>query len=519
MNLFYRLFFLFFCLLISACDETPIERKSVEQLALEAENKIYRPAGRPFPLGVDWFNVSRPLTLEDIKGRIVILDFWTYGCINCFHANAKLKKLKQQYQDKILIISVHVPKFENEKNPQTLVRNMLRYQMQHPVLNDVDRVFAQLYEVRAWPSFVLLDQQARIVGKTVGESRVWIIQKAIEKLFTENEDNPQPKPIPLVLEATKKQDNQLLAPTKITFNKEWIAISDSLHHRIIVTDHAGKIHQIYGGKKAGLKDGSPQKVRFNQPQGLAFADGGLYVADSANHRLRFINFKTDKTMTIAGQAKTLELLYPFDPAMDAQKTALRSPWDLVVKGDDLYIAMAGVHQIWKLHRPTHQIQIFAGSGKEGIKDDAINKAEFSQPSGLSLIKNRLYVADPESSALRQINLNTKQVTTLIGKGLFVFGDQDGIFAKAKLQHLNDIFPLTQHQLLIADTYNHKIKIADLTQKKITTLIGSGKAGNILNEPADMIKIADTILIADTNNDRILHFSVQDAILTPWNIYP
>jgi len=500
--------------IILACDDTPPpERKSVEQLGLEAEHKIFRFAGKPFPLGLDWLNVSRPLTLEDIKGRIVILDFWTYGCINCFHANAKLKKIKQQYQDKVLIISVHVPKFENEKNLKTLAKNLIRYEMHHPVLNDIDRQLAKAYQVKAWPSFVILDKQARIVGKTVGESRVWLIKKAIVKLMTEEEDNPEPSPIPLFLEKNKTSD-LLLSPSKIAINKAFVAISDSLHHRIILASHAGKILQIYGTGQAGFIDGSPNKVQFNQPQGLAFADNGLYIADSANHRLRFINFKTQQTLTVAGGGQSMDLLYPFDPPMDAKTTALSSPFDLVVKDEDLYIAMAGRHQIWKFHRPSHKINIYAGASGEGIKDGDIDKATFSQPMGLSLFNHLLWVADAESSSIRQINLKTKKVTTLIGTGLFYFGDQDGAFKQAKLQHLSAIKPLNKNKLLIADTYNHKIKLADLKTQQIETLIDQP----ILNEPADIVVMDQTLLIVDTNHNRIMQYWFKTKKLIPWRLF-
>ena len=531
MTLFYRTLLLFFLfnLLLTACDEEPTtnrEYKSVEQEGMEAANKRYFRPAFDFPPNLAWLNVSRPLTLDDLKGRISILDFWTYGCINCLHANQKLQKLKQQYGDQILIISIHTPKFDNEKNLQTLRRNVLRFEMEHPVVNDTQRLLAKSYQVKAWPSFVVLNQQAEIVGKTVGESRVRLIAKAVKKILKEEENKHLPVSLPMALEKNKTLHHFLLAPTKIDINKEYVAISDSLHHRIIMTDHQGKIQHIYGGQQKGLKNGQAQKAQFNQPQGIALTNNGLYIADSGNHLLRFIHFKNNIVTTIAGGAKHIELLGTFDTPIHATKTALSSPWDLSLKDNQLYIAMAGSHQIWRYNIHDQTIQIFAGTGKEGLDNGHYDDASFSQPFGLSAYRNKLYVADSESSALRVINLQTQQVSTLTGTGLFDFGDQDGTIKQAKLQHPSAISPFKAQQFLISDTYNHKIKQLDLKHQQITTLIGNGKAGinesesqaDSLNEPNDIAIFKDLILIADTNNDRIIRYWPKTNKITPWIIY-
>ena len=520
MILFYDLKILFifsFFLLLTACDQQPTEqtkRISVEQQGIEAANKTYFHPAFDFPQGLDWLNVSRPLTLNDLKGRVVVLDFWTYGCINCLHANAILKKIKHQYGDQLLIISIHTPKFENEKNIQTLRKNIRRFEMQHPVVNDTEYLLAKKYHVNAWPSFVVLNKKTEIMGKTVGENGLRLVKKAIKKVLeTTVEVISMPK-IPLLLETDKAANQLLFAPSKIDINSQYVAISDSLHHRIIITNHQGKIQSIYGGKKSGFKDGKINKVRFNLPQGVILTKTGVYVADSGNHRIRFIDFKTQITTTIAGGGKDLSLLYPFDPAIQATKTALSSPWDLTINHQHLFIAMAGTHQIWQYHINHQTIKILAGDGKEGITDGHFETATFSQPQGLIIQKNKLYVADAESSAIRVLDLNEKKVKTLNGTGLFDFGDQNGDFKTAKLQHPNGLGWLTEDKILISDSYNHKIKRLDLEQQTIQTFIKNG-----LNEPSDIKRYQDFILIVDSNHDRIMHYDLNTTKIKSWVIYP
>ncbi len=410
--------------------------------------KDYRPAPE-FNPDLAWLNVARPLTVQDLRGKVVILDFWTYGCINCIHVNAELRRLEDKYGDKIAVIAVHSPKFDNEKNLETLRSVVVRYDRRHPVISDPEREAMRTYGVRAWPTLVVLDPRGRIVGAVEGEGHYDLLDEVTTELIKEHEPIIDSAPLPIVLEKDRLAQSVLAAPGKVAVSADRVAISDSLHHRIIVTNHDGEVEGIYGTGESGARDGGAVSAQFSSPQGLAFAAAGLYVADAGNHQIRFIRFSDDSVITVAG---TGEAQLARRGEFDALETGLRSPWDLVLHAPWLYIAMAGNHQIWRLNVETGKLSRFAGSGREGIADGRLHRAEFSQPSGLSLAGDWLYVADAEDSAVRRIALKAKRVETLVGTGLHDFGDQDGKFRQALLQHVTGVVALDGATVLIADTY-------------------------------------------------------------------
>ncbi|MBT7951002.1 MAG: thiol-disulfide isomerase, partial [Gammaproteobacteria bacterium] len=299
-----------------------------------------------------------------------------------------------------------------------------------------------------------------------------------------------------------------------------VAISDSLHNRIVITNHDGEIMHIYGTGEPGARDGGIDSAQFFAPQGLTFASNGLYVADTGNHLIRFIDFTHNSVRTVAGNGQ-VELARRGE--FEALKTGLRSPWDLALRAPWLYIAMAGNHQIWRLNITTGKLSPYAGSGREGIDDGSLRKAEFSQPSGLSLFADSLYVADAEDSAIRRIDLKKERVETLVGTGLFDFGDRDGSFKRTQLQHVTGVAVLDSNTVLIADTYNHKLKKLDLEARVTDTLAGSGKPARgteitpELNEPGGIAVLGRRVLITDTNNHRILVYDTDTGLLKEWKI--
>jgi thiol-disulfide isomerase/thioredoxin/DNA-binding beta-propeller fold protein YncE len=481
-----------------------------------------RPPAIEFIEGLPWVNVSRPLTLEDLHGKVVIVDFWTYGCINCIHVLEDFRKLEHKYGNKIAIVGIHTPKFDNEKNLETLRRIVVRYGIDHPVVNDVDSLMARLYGMRAWPTQYIIDPAGKVLGKLEGEGNYNLFVEVIDKLLKEHATELDDKPLPVALEKKLFSNALLAAPGKIAVSDTQVAISDSLHHRIIITNHKGKIQKIIGGKTSGFADGSASQARFLLPQGLVFAKENLYVADTGNHSIRKINLKNGTVTTVAGNGKN-EIRH--SGSSRPTSIGLRSPWALALKGNDLYIAMAGIHQIWKLDLASKKISPWAGNGRESIKDGSLHRSSFSQPSGLSLSGNELYVADAEVSAVRKINIDRAQVNTLVGSGLFDFGDRDGAFKKAELQHVLGVAAYDNNHLFIADTYNHKLKVLKLKEKKVETVAGTGKPGkgsgealeSALNEPGGIVRLGDNILIADTNNNRIMKYDIKRKTLTEWII--
>lgn len=488
--------------------------------AAQSSDKKLLPAVE-FTADLDWLNVSRPLSIEELRGKVVILDFWTYGCINCIHVLEDLERLQQNYADQIAIIGIHTPKFDNEKNLETLRRVVVRYGIAHPVINDVDSLLARKYGMRAWPTQFVITPKGKVLGKVVGEGNYDVFVQVIDKLL-DTQTIINTTPLPVNLEIDKLRDSFLAFPGKIAVSAQRVAISDTLHHRIVITDHHGKLLRIVGTGTPGFENGDTHSARFLRPQGLAFLDEILYVADTGNHSIRAIDLSSDSVTTIAGTGK---IAHSIRESIGATQTPLRSPWDLVIWRNKLLIAMAGDHRIWLLDLAIDRIMPFSGNGRETLADGSLEQASYSQPSGLSLLQDKLYVADSESSAVREIDLNSAQVSTLLGKGLFDFGDQDGELSDALLQHTLGIAALNANQIYIADTYNHKLKVIDIDEQRIKTVVGTGLPGMgtghgrnaMLNEPGGLTVLNNKILIADTNNHRIMQYDPVSRELSVWPI--
>ena len=190
---------------------------------------------------------------------------------------------------------------------------------------------------------------------------------------------------------------------------------------------------------------------------------------------------------------------------DALKTGLNSPWGmLATDANTIFVAMAGHHQIWKFDLGTNKVSPFAGSGRENIKDGPLLDANFAQPSGLATDGTNLFVADSETSSIRALRLNGKgNVDTLIGVGLFEFGDKDGTYPDARLQHPLGI-AYYDGKVIVADTYNSKIKAIDPKTKTVKTLFGTGKEDKdrMFFEPAGLSLLDNTLYVADTDKHRI-----------------
>lgn len=458
--------------------------------------------------GRGWLNTDKPLSLAALKGKVVLLDFWTYGCINCIHIIPELKKLEAKYPNELVVIGVHSAKFENEKETENIRKIILRYEIEHPVVNDADFNIWNSYAVNAWPTRVLIDPAGYVIGAVRGEGQYEEVDKVIADTIAEfrkrGELNEQP--LKLALEKAKVGSLPLAFPGKILADakSDRLFIADSNHNRIVITKLDGTLIETIGTGKAGLLDGAFDKSNFNRPQGIALDGDFLYVADTQNHAIRRMNLKTKTVETIAGTGKQSE----WRAEGGAAKTSpLSSPWDLSLVGRKLFIAMAGPHQIWQLDLDKQTVLVFAGSGAEARADGSLEESAFAQPSGLTSDGKNLFVADSESNIIRQIDLTKETVKTLVGGDLFDFGDVDGKDDDVRLQHPLGVV-IYGDKVLIADTYNHKIKILDPKAQTAKTFLGTGKPGQAdganasFYEPAGLTIANDKLYVADTNNHAV-----------------
>lgn len=498
--------FIYFIIIFFACNIT-LFIKDVQ--ASQKESSMVR--APELIGGSGWLNTDKPLYIKDLKGKVVLLDFWTYCCINCMHVIPDLKKLEAKYPKELVVIGVHSAKFTNERDSDNIRKAILRYGIEHPVVNDSEFRIWRSYGVRAWPTLVLINPDGYIAGVVSGEGNYEILDKAIGTLIQEfsKKGSIDRTPLALALEKFKEPESVLSFPGKVIIGKigalPRLFISDSNNHRIIISDLDGNVLDIIGSGEMGKMDGSFEKSSFNKPQGMYLDNKYLYIADTENHLIRQVDLEGKTVKTIAGTGK--QSLGPGSPGT-AMQTSLSSPWDLLVVKNKLYIAMAGPHQIWFMDLNNNSIKPYAGSGQEGRIDGPLMKATLAQPSGITTDGKKLYVADSETSSIRSIDLDEKgNVGTIVGLDLFEFGDVDGKGREVRLQHPLGIL-YHKGKLYVADTYNHKIKIVDPDKKTSETFLGTGKPGNNdgasprFYEPSGLAIYENKLYIADTNNHSI-----------------
>ncbi|XP_059652279.1 protein SUPPRESSOR OF QUENCHING 1, chloroplastic isoform X2 [Cornus florida] len=448
-----------------------------------------------FPSKLDWLNAA-PLQLQrDLKGKVVVLDFWTYCCINCMHVLPDLEFLEKKYKDMpFTVVGVHSAKFDNEKDLESIRNAVLRYNITHPVVNDGDMYLWRELGVNSWPTFAIIGPNGKLLAQIAGEGRRKDLDDLVAAalLYYGGKKILDNSPIPLNLE--KDNDPRLLTsplkfPGKLAVDvlNNRLFISDSNHNRIVVTDLDGNfIIQIGSTGVEGLSDGNFDDATFNRPQGLAYNTKRnlLYVADTENHALRVIDFVNETVKTLAGNGTKGS---DYKGGGTGTTQVLNSPWDVCFEpvNEIVYIAMAGQHQIWEHNTLDGITRAFSGDGYErNLNGSSSTSTSFAQPSGISLSPDlkEAYIADSESSSIRALDLKTGGSRLLAGgdsvfsDDLFKFGDHDGIGSEVLLQHPLGVLYGKDGQIYLADSYNHKIKKLDLASKRVNTLAGTGRAG-------------------------------------------
>ncbi len=477
----------------------------VTQIAAPAKNLVRAPE---FPAGLTWLNTDKPLSIKGLRGKVVLLDFWTYGCINCIHIIPDLKKLEAKYPNELVVIGVHSAKFATESDAGNLRQAVMRYGLEHPVVSDKDMRIWNEYAVRAWPTQFLIDPDGRIVGQVEGEGNYQTLDESIAKTIKTFGKRVDTTPLKVALERSKVAPTPLYFPGKIAASGDRLVVADSSHNRLVVADKSGNVTATIGSGDAGLKDGNFQNAQFFNPQGVAIDGDILYVADTNNHAIRRVDLNAKTVTTIAGTGQ--QAAYRASGGIGT-KAALSSPWDVLKMGDTLYIAMAGPHQIWRMNLDDQKVDVFAGSGAEARRDGPRLQAAFAQPSGLATDGKTLFVADSETSTIRAINLASGEVKTLAGGDLFDFGDKDGRGDMARLQHP---LGLDYHDgaLYLTDTYNSKIKKLNPQTGDVATVFGG--AGQ-LDEPGGLAFDGDTLYVADTNNSALKTVNLATKSATPF----
>ncbi len=471
--------------------------------------KTYAAAVRApeFPEGLTWVN-SSPVRLADLRGKLVILDFWTAGCINCIHELPHLAQLERKYREDLVVIGVQSAKYLAEGDPHNLANAVQRYAIEHPVVNDLDYQIWSAYGVRAWPTLIFISPEGRVIGEQAGEIPFEELDRLLAAETAEYSQNGSLRtgPSPVQTSSVQRPSSVLSFPGKVLAGGDRVFIADSGHHRIILCDREGAVQRVVGAGEPGLVDGDPASARFNRPQGMVQLGDTLYVADADNHAIRSIDLATGEVRTCAGTGSQANRAVRSGPA---RETALSSPWDLASAEGKLFIAMAGLHQVWVFDPVQDTVAVWAGTGHEALRDGPRETAWLAQPTGLDSDGDALYVSCAEAQAVRRIEFGSGETSTLVGTGLFDFGDQDGPAAAALLQHNQDVAAAGE-LVYVADTYNDKIKLVDRSSKSVTTYAGSGENGWLdgpgeharFDQPSGLSRDGETLWVADTNNHLI-----------------
>jgi thiol-disulfide isomerase/thioredoxin len=475
-----------------------------------------------FPEGLDWLNVQQPLELAALRGKVVLLDFWTYGCINCIHIIPDLKRLEAEFPNELVVIGVHSAKFSNEGNTENIREVVQRYDLRHPVVNDAGFAVWNAWGARAWPTVALVDPAGNAVGVHAGEGVYGVVQPVIARLVEEFGASGQldPTPLPLLLEQDRTPDTLLSYPGKVYADpaSDRLFIADTGHHRIIAATDDGTVTAVFGSGGEGFDDGVGRAATFSSPQGVVADGNRLYVADTGNHAVRTIDLPTGTVTTLAGTG--VQGWPPVGGPLE--EIALNSPWALELDDEVLYVANAGTHQIWTFDLAAGTAAPSVGSAREGTANGPLLQAELAQPSGLAIgAAGILYFADSESSSIRSATVSESGGSTALVAGgqenLFDFGDRDGVGAEARFQHPLGV-AMHEGRLLVADTYNSKIKEIDPATGTTSTLYGAEHGWRdgpdpLFYEPGGLSVDGDVLWVADTNNHAVRRVDLSTGVAT------
>ena len=435
-----------------------------------------------------------------------------------------MRKLEKKYANELAVVGVHSAKFPNEKDPFNLRNAVRRYELEHPVVNDSEFQVWQQYSCRAWPTLMFIDPQGNVIGKHEGEMTFDAFDGLIGKMVTEFDAEGVLDHTAPTTTFQKADDTVLSFPGKVLADGpgDRLFIADTNHNRIVVTSLDGALKQEIGSGEEAMTDGDFAGCAFNHPQGVALDGETLYVADTENHAIRKVDLSAGTVETIAG---TGEQGHTRDGRRPGRTMELSSPFDLLHHEGIIYIAMAGIHQLWSLELESGMIGPFAGNGKESLTDGPLGTAELAQPCGITSDGVKLFFADSETSSVRSADIDPKgNVRTIVGLDLFIFGDADGSDHHVRLQHPTGIAHY-DGVLYITDTYNHKIKRVLPVTRSAFTVLGKGEPGHVdgtadqsqFSEPSGISFANGKIYIADTNNHAIRVANIDSGVVSTLEI--
>jgi len=479
----------------------------------------WKKQGEAPALGKDlqWINLDEGLALEDLRGRFVLLVFWNASDINSVQVWQDVQDLNERHEDHLTVIGVHSPLFSAQRSPENVREAVDRMQISYPIVNDPALLTWADYSVDVWPTVVLIDPEGDVIFRLARDRMKEDVTQVIDlsRDRYEAQLRIQRKDFPLIRPEHK---TILLFPQDVLVDLKGgrIFIADTGHRRILITDLSGKVLDQIGSGNEGPnneEDGAFEKAQLSEPFGLTIKGSGLFIADRSGHVIRAADLVERRVRTIAG---TGNRGFERNPAGDVETFDLNYPQDVLVSGDALYIAMTGLHQVWALDLKTLEVELFAGSGEEGLKDGDAVFSSLAQPRALATDGNTLFIADSSSSSLRQVNIDPpRKMSTLLGKGMFSFADKSGTKKQALMQGPCGVATIG-FDTVVSDTLNNKIKFYDDGEESVKTLAGTGQGGFAdgplldaqFDEPGGIDFSDNKVYVADTNNHAVRIIDLQ-----------
>jgi len=461
----------------------------------------------PIPPGLPWLNVARPPSPDELTGRLCLLHFWTGSRVGCQHAWAVLDAVAERLAgEPVLVVGVHSPRFPHERDPGAARAATARLRLAHPVVLDAGHAAWRQHGVRGWPWLVLVDPAGRVAGQAPGEPDAAALEaEAVHLLARSRAAGHELAISPLPLRPEPAPAGALAWPSKLLVRGGTLWVADAGRGEVV---------------EYALPARGPARLRrrlggFGRPHGLALDEGRghLYVADPARHAIWRTDLAGGGAALAAGTGALGQAALAPGAFAPGREVALRSPWDLCwdAPRDRLLVAMAGAHQIWSLEPGRDRLRVLAGQGREARHDGDLEDAAFAQPSGLALDGQRLWVADAESSSVRQVDLATGLVRTVAGGDLLDFGLADGAGGAARFQHPTGLARLPGGgAALVADAFNGALRRVE-PGGAVTTLAIPGLS---LREPDGLALAGDgaagRLLVADSGNHRVVAIDLASS---------
>ncbi len=471
-----------------------------------------------------WLNIiAKPPLASDLLGRTVIVHFWNRAILESIHDALQISSLARHHHDRgLIIIGVHVPSPGAPASRCVLRAATLEAGITHPIALDTQGRIARALSIRRLPSTLFIDPAGNITAQLAGEHTREVLERTLGRLTSPVAPiSPAIQAVPeqpLVSPSGLRWPTAVLAQTPSIGRDGRLFISDTNSSRVIIADwpdDAGSCRVTWIIEREGTAS-----LRISRPRGLAFDAERelLYFADAGSHRILRANLRDHTISTLLGDGT---------PGTDrlggssGENQPINTPSDLTLDPtrNKLFIAMTGLHQVWALDLSTLVAKPFIGTGDSGIIDGPADAARLARPAAVLLTpdRKRIIVADAQGPAIREAELATRTVRTIIGTPaerasttLSVIGNRDGVFPDARLAMPTALADWIEPNLVAAlDTDNNAVRIIDPSARSISTLHTPmtlhQPQGVALAQRLPSATKPTRLFIADTAAHRIIQF--------------